>query len=507
VPAAIRRRELLAAAGVLAVARPDRALAAATWVERTDPADLDLLEAAALLRARRLSALELARACLRRAEARNGGPPTFDGTPTAINAWARLYPELALRHARAADRRLARGRRDGAPLLCGVPVALKDLYSVRGLPLTASSRVLAGKVAAESAAVWARLRAAGMVLLGHTHTHEFGAGPTTDQVGNPWRRALSAGGSSGGSAAALAARMVPAATGTDTGGSLRFPASFCGLSTIKPTLGLVPTSGVIPVASSLDHAGPMARTVADCAALLQTMGAGAWLPRLATRPRSGSRPLAGLTVAVTDRLPAAVLEQDVAEGFDAARRSLESLGARVVALPAPPSASVLEAGYSTVFGTELWTYHERFAPRAALYRPAVAELVATAAATAGAGYAEAQAGRAAVTAAWTRWFADRGVDLILEPTTPFSAPPRGAGYGAGYPELAALLPFASLWNATGFPVVSLPAGIGPRDRLPVSVSLIGPPRSDAVAVRAAVDLQGRALPPPDFAVLDTRLEG
>lgn len=506
VPAAIRRRELLAAAaGALAVAGPKRALAASTWVEHTDPAHLDLLEAAALLRARRLSAVELTRACLRRVEARNGGPPTFDGTPTAINAWARLYPELALRHARAADLRLA--RRGQAPLLCGVPVALKDLYSVRGLPLTASSRVLAGEVAAETAAVWARLRAAGMVLLGHTHTHEFGAGPTTDQVGNPWRRALSAGGSSGGSAAALAARMVPAATGTDTGGSLRFPASFCGLSTIKPTFGLVPTSGVIPVASSLDHAGPMGRTVADCAALLQTMGAGAWLPRLATRPRSGSRPLAGLTVAMTDRLAAAVLEPDVAEGFDAARRALESLGARVVALPAPPSASVLEAGYATVLGTELWTYHERFAARAALYRPAIAELVGAAAAKAGAGYAEAQAGRAAVTAAWTRWFADQGVHLILEPTTPFPAPPRGAGYGAGYPELVALLPFASLWNATGFPVVSLPAGIGPRDRLPVSVSLIGPPRSEAAAVRVAVDLQGRALPPPDFAVLDTRLEG
>ncbi|MBA3262014.1 MAG: amidase, partial [Thermoleophilaceae bacterium] len=273
---------------------------------------MGLVEAAALLHARQLSAVELARACLERIEVRNGGLLSFDGAPKAINAWVRLYPEVALRHAHAADRRLASGRR--APLLCGIPLGLKDLYAVRGLPLTASSRVLEGNVASESSAVWARLRAAGMVLLGHTHTHEFGAGPTTDQVGNPWRPARSAGGSSGGSAAALATRMVPAATGTDTGGSLRFPASFCGLSTIKPTYGLVPPAGLIPVASSIDHAGPMARTVADCAALLQTMGAGAWLPRLATGPRTGLRPLAGLTVAVTDRLPDAAMQADAADG-------------------------------------------------------------------------------------------------------------------------------------------------------------------------------------------------
>jgi aspartyl-tRNA(Asn)/glutamyl-tRNA(Gln) amidotransferase subunit A len=506
-PAAIRRRELLAAAGALALGRPDRALAAAAWANRIDPADLGLLEAAALLRARRLSSLELTRACLRRVDAVNGGSPTFDGTPTAINAWARLYPEVALRHARAADRRLARGRRAGASLLCGIPVGLKDLYSVRGLPLSASSRVLAGERAAESAAVWARLRAAGMVLLGHTHTHEFGLGPTTDQVGNPWRRARSAGGSSGGSAAALAARMVPAAIGTDTGGSLRFPASFCGLSTIKPTRGLVPTTGIIPVASSLDHAGPLARTVADCAALLQAMGAGAWLPRLVTRSRARVRPLAGLTVALTDRLPAGLLEPDVAEGLDAARRALEGLGARVLALPAPALASVMEAGYSTIFGTELWTYHQRFATRAGLYRPAIARLVAAAAAGSGIGYAEAQVGAAGVTAAWEQWFAGQGVHLILEPTTPFPAPPRGAGYDAGYPGLVALLPFASLWNSTGFPVVSLPAGIGSRSRLPVSVSLIGPPRSERTTIAAAVDLQEHALPAPDLRLLDTRLEG
>src|SRR4051812_366132 len=211
----------------------------------TDPADLGALEAARELRARRLSARELLAAVLARIEARNGGPPTFDGAVDAVNAWARVYPEEAEAMARAADERLAR-EGEGAPLLCGVPVALKDLYAVAGLPVTASSRMLEGNVASEDSVAWARLRAAGMVLVGHTHTHEFAFGGTTDQVGNPWDLARSAGGSSGGSAAALAARMVPAATGTDTAGSVRIPAAMSGISSIKATHGRVPIGGVRP---------------------------------------------------------------------------------------------------------------------------------------------------------------------------------------------------------------------------------------------------------------------
>src|SRR3954467_15295109 len=143
----------------------------------TDPADLGALEAARELRARRLSARELLAAVLARIEARNGGAPTFDGAVDAVNAWARVYPEEAEAAARAADERLAREGED-APLLCGVPIGVKDLYAVAGLPVTASSRMLEGNVAGEDSVVWARLRAAGMVLVGHTHTHEFALGGT-----------------------------------------------------------------------------------------------------------------------------------------------------------------------------------------------------------------------------------------------------------------------------------------------------------------------------------------
>ena len=195
-------------------------------------ADLGVLDAAAKLRAGDVSAVELLEACEARIAERNGGEPSFDGAPDAVNAWARLYPERALEAARAADERLAR-EGDAAPLLCGIPIGVKDLYGVAGLPLTASSRVLEGTVADEDAVAWARLRDRGMVIVGHTHTHEFAAGGTTDQVGNPWDVSRSAGGSSGGSGAALAAGMVPAALGTDTAGSLRIPAALSGVSSIK----------------------------------------------------------------------------------------------------------------------------------------------------------------------------------------------------------------------------------------------------------------------------------
>ncbi|MBV9805329.1 MAG: amidase, partial [Solirubrobacterales bacterium] len=217
-----------------------------------DAADLGVLEAVSLLRSGRLSATELTDSCLRRIEERNGGAPTLDGAPDAINAWVRLYPDTAREQAAAADERRAR-EGDVAPLLCGVPIGLKDLYAVAGLPLTASSRVLdSERLAAADSPAWAALRGEGVVLLGHTHAHEFAAGGTTDQVGNPHALDRIAGGSSGGSAAALAARMTPASLGSDTCGSLRIPSACCGTCAIKPTHGRISLQGIVPLAPSLD---------------------------------------------------------------------------------------------------------------------------------------------------------------------------------------------------------------------------------------------------------------
>jgi aspartyl-tRNA(Asn)/glutamyl-tRNA(Gln) amidotransferase subunit A len=451
-----------------------------------DPADLGVREAAAALQSRALSATELTEACLRRIDERNGGAPTFDGAPDAINAWARLYPEIAREQAAQAD---ARRSREGAeaPALCGIPLGVKDLYGVAGLPLTASSRVLKDNVADADATVWARLRDQGMVLVGHTHTHEFAAGGTTDQVGNPWALNRVAGGSSGGSAAALAAGMVPAAIGSDTCGSLRIPSSCCGTSTIKPTHGALPLDGVIPLAPSLDHPGPMARTVADCGALLTAIGG---LPT-PSEPRPGRRPLEGMTIALTDRTESAEVQAPVATAFEQARRACESLGARVIEAAAPWAFDWSDL--SVILLTEVWRYHEQFAERHDRYRPAIAEFVeASQHFTHPEPYDAAQARRDEGAAIWEQWFKDGGIDAVLEPTLPIEPHGRGPGYdgghagGVGDPMIA----LTALWNLTRMPVVALAVTWS------AGVSLIAPTGREAPLVQAAIDLQEHALAPP-----------
>jgi aspartyl-tRNA(Asn)/glutamyl-tRNA(Gln) amidotransferase subunit A len=464
----------------------------------TDPADLDVLEAAALLRVGELSAVELTDACLARIEERNGGPPTPDGAPDAINAWARVYPELARDQATAADERLAR-EGAGAPLLCGIPLALKDLYGVAGLPLTASSRVLEGNVAESDAVAWARLRDRGMVLLGHTHTHEFAAGGTTDQVGNPSALERVVGGSSGGSAAALAAHMAPAALGSDTCGSLRIPSACCGTSTVKPTHGRIPIEGIIPLAASLDHVGPMARTIADCAAVLEALSAdgpetspltppAAPLGELPLAPRPEHRPLAGTRIALTDRTEHVDIEAPVAVAFEAAVAAAQRLGAEVVDLPAPWTFDWDDL--SVILMSEAWAYHAQHSELSDRYRPALGEFVEIASNfTSVVPYLAAQERRAQGTQAWEDWFVANGVDLVLEPTLPIVPYERGPGYdrghagGPGDPMIA----LTSLWDMTGMPVAALPV------TWEAGVSLVAPGGQEARLVQAAIDLQEHAL--------------
>lgn len=461
----------------------------------SNAADLGLCEAAAALAAGRLSPIELTEACLDRVAALNGGPPTFDGAPDAVNAWVRLYPEAALEQATAGAQR--RAREGGqAPPLCGVPLAVKDLYGVAGLPLTASSAVLDDHVAGADATVWSRLEAAGMVLLGHTHTHEFAAGGTTDQVGNPWALDRVVGGSSGGSAAALAARMVPAALGSDTCGSLRIPSACCGTSAIKPTRGRLPLDGVIPLSYTLDHPGPMARSVADCALLLGAMdgdgaGDGPGSPGFALDARPGPGPLAGLRIACTDRLDGLDVEPAVAEAFEEAQAACAALGAELVSRPAP--AALRWDDLTRILLSDAWAYHARFADRHDRYRPAIAEFMEAARTfTDAQAYIHAQQRRLRLTAEWERWFAHEAVDLVLEPTLILTPPARGEGYerghagGAGDPMIA----LTALWDMTGTPVVALPV------TWQAGISLIAPSGGEAVAIQAGIDLQEHRLAPP-----------
>jgi aspartyl-tRNA(Asn)/glutamyl-tRNA(Gln) amidotransferase subunit A len=477
----------------------------------TDLTRLGVSEAVDLLAQRGASATELTTACLARIRDCDGAH-SHEGDAVSINAWVRVYEEDAIAAAAQADERLGAGggRRTGTtPALTGIPVGLKDLYAVAGKPVTASSRLLED-VPGEDCDVWKRLAAAGMVLLGHLHTHEFAAGGTTDQVGSPWARERSAGGSSGGSAAALAARMVPAATGTDTAGSLRIPSACSGTSTIKPTRGRVSLAGVVPLSWSLDHAGPMARTLADCRLLLAAMAGpdrGRAESALHTvkpatpRKRGSSRPLADVRLAVSPRVNDVSLDSDVAAGFELALDVCRQLGASIVE-PRPPDArSDVGDDFLDVLTTEMLVYHRRFDDRRELYRPALREWVEEGErrCVSGEAYVAAQQRRREVTAAWAAWLDEHRLAALIEPTIPTVAPLRGDGYDHAGTDYA-LISLTHFWDWTGFPVAALPAGVG-RSGLPVGVSLIGPAGADWELLSLGVALQAElGVPdPPTFA--------
>jgi len=445
-------------------------------VTATDPADLGVSEAASLLSAGSLSSLELVEACLRRISERDG-THSFEGDPASINAWIRVYEEDAVAAAKRADE-VPAGER---PPLNGVPVGLKDLYAVAGKPLSASSRVFED-VPERDSDVWANLKAAGMVLLGHTHTHEFAVGGTTDQVGSPWALDRTAGGSSGGSAAALAARMTPAATGTDTAGSLRIPSALSGTSTIKPTYGTTSLSGVVPLAPSFDHAGPMARTLEDCALLLAAL--------TGSEGTDSAEGLEGARLAVSPRVETVELDPDVARGFDSALEACRALGAEIVEVPAPATELDVAEDYLRILWAELAAWHRRFADRRELYRPALREWVEQGEAQTDSAIdlAAAHVRRREAIEVWRAWFDQHRVTAVIEPTVPVVAWERGDGYDRAGSDVV-LISLTSYWDWTGLPAVALPAGVGSDSGLPVGVSLIGSWGTDWKLLGRGVHLQ------------------
>jgi aspartyl-tRNA(Asn)/glutamyl-tRNA(Gln) amidotransferase subunit A len=295
--------------------------------------DLTVAELAAKLIAREVSAVETAKHFLARGAAHE-----------ALGAYLAIDEDVTLAQARTADERIGAG--DESPLL-GVPIAHKDIFVTRDFPSTAGSRMLQDYRSPFDATVVSRLAAAGAVTLGKLNCDEFAMGSSNENsayrpVHNPWDLSRIPGGSSGGSAAAVAARLVPAATGTDTGGSIRQPASFCGVTGIKPTYGRASRYGMIAFASSLDQAGPMARSARDCALLLSAM-CGPDPDRDSTSldvpaedfTRSLDDSLAGLRIGVPDEFFGAGLAPDVRAAVDGALAEYQKLGATLVAISLP----------------------------------------------------------------------------------------------------------------------------------------------------------------------------
>ncbi len=254
---------LAGAAGSLGIAA-QQGEAGSSQRRDDDVTKLSIREAAELVRRKKISPVELTQACLARIERVN----------PRLNTFITLTAESALAEAREAESDIQRGRWRGP--LHGIPVALKDLFDTAGVKTTAASAVFKDRVPTEDAEVVRRLKAAGAVLLGKNNMHEFAFGGTSvvthfGPVHNPWEPGRIAGGSSGGSAAGVAAELFFGTLGSDTAGSIRQPAAYCGMVGLKPTYGLVSTRGVIPLSWSLDHVGPITRTVADAAIMLQTI--------------------------------------------------------------------------------------------------------------------------------------------------------------------------------------------------------------------------------------------
>ncbi|MXY53332.1 MAG: Asp-tRNA(Asn)/Glu-tRNA(Gln) amidotransferase subunit GatA [Gammaproteobacteria bacterium] len=444
-----------------------------------------LSELRAELAARRVGAVELAQACLDRIAAQ-----------AHLNAFVSTCPERALARAEAADRRIAK---EGQTALVGLPFAHKDIFCVQGLPTTCASNMLADFVAPYDATVAARMDAAGAVLVGKTNMDEFAMGSSSEtghlgSVRNPWDTGRVAGGSSGGSAAAVAAGLVPAATGTDTGGSIRQPAAFCGVSGLKPTYGRVSRYGMIAFASSLDQGGPMARTAEDLRLLLACMegrdprdSTSADVPP--TAAEATPRPLRiGIPGEYWD-----ALGTDMGTALDAARRGIEGLGHNLAAVSLPHTRAAVAAYYvisSAEASTNLSRYdgvrygHRASAPKDLedLYRRSRSEgfgdevkrRILTGAYTLSVGYYDAYYQKAQRVRRLIRQdFLDAfaSVDAILAPVTPtpaFELDAMQADPTDMYRQDAFTVP-ASL---AGLPALSVPCGqIG---GLPVGMQLIGP---------------------------------
>lgn len=446
-------------------------------------ADLGIVEAASALESRQLSSEELVRSCLERITGRND----------RFGAFIRVYEQDALQSAREADARRASG--STGPLV-GIPVALKDVIAVAGKPLTADSAVLEGNIPRSDATVWARLRAAGMVLVGHLHCGEFAYGHWGV---NPWGASISPGGSSSGSGIALAARMVPAALGTDARGSIRMPAAFNGITAVKPTFGAVSTAGCIPITFSFDTVGPMARSAADCAAVLAVIAGRDPRDRLTRsqppvssyelRPRSGVRPLRRVRIGFPELTKR--LSPGVSEVFDRFVDDFRRLGADCVPFEWPPSP-LEQSGdgglgdWVHILGAEAAVIHEQFAGREHLYRDEFRRLFMPMMRAANAvDYVRAQVERTELVSTWMSLFADLRISGVLHPACASEAYRAGEDVS---PDVFKQLMFG-VWNDANFPVVSLPAGLSSTDGSPVGMQLVGVPFSERSLLQTAVDIQ------------------
>jgi aspartyl-tRNA(Asn)/glutamyl-tRNA(Gln) amidotransferase subunit A len=455
----------------------------------SDPAGMNLKDLAAAIRRRKVSSVEVTKALLAR----------IDQWQPSLNAFARVEAEEALKSAKAADRALAAGKAKGP--LHGVPLAHKDMYYSKGKLAECGSKIRKGWIAPATATAVERLEAAGSFRLGAVNMVEFAYGPTghnvhTGNVCNPWDVGCITGGSSSGSGSAVAARLVPAALGSDTVGSIRLPAHFCGVSGFKPTNGRVSRANAMPLSFTLDTVGPLARTAEDCALILSVIaGPDPLDPTTATAPKwnakAAGRAPRGLTVGIPKSFYVDDLESDVAEALDDAIATFKTLGVKVVQVDLPDQVMVAAAAM-IILAVEAATYHAPWLrARPHDYGPQVRNRLQNGLAYSAIEYLEALRWRAHALEAHLA--AIGKCDAVLAPVSRAVAPTIAetdiGGAGNAEAIIQGLTRFMRPINYLGLPALVIPAGFGARN-MPIGLQLIGRPFNDETVAALGIAYQG-----------------
>jgi len=449
----------------------------------TDLAFASIADLARLYRKRKLSPVEVTKVMLTRIEKLN----------PKLNAYLTVTSQVALAQAKKSEAELfaRKSRRDRGPLH-GIPISLKDNIYTKNIRTTAGSKILNDFVPDHDAAVWSKLKDAGAILLGKTNLHEFAYGVTTNNphfgpTRNPWDLARIPGGSSGGSAAAVAAGLCYASIGTDTGGSIRIPAALCGIVGLKPTLHRVSVDGVLPLSPTLDCVGPLARTTADAALLFEII-------RLEPSRKSKNGEPAFKSGKFSLGIPREfffdVMSEEVQKVFDAALQSLRKLGVKTKPISIPLMNETEDAG-NQIAWPEATRYHLEsgwYPARAADYSEDVRNRVELGTKVSAITYLQALEKRDQFIRQFHAALENSSVDALAVPTTPIPAPligeeqtPIGA---TNHPTRALLLRLNRPANLAGIPAISIPCGFT-NAPLPVGLQFIGAANSDSLLLRIA----------------------
>ncbi len=459
-----------------------------------DLTSLNLYEAAELLKTRQISPVELTQAQLRR----------IAQLDPRLNCFITITPELALQQARQAEIEIGQGNYRGT--LHGIPLALKDLYETQGIRTTAGSTFFADYIPEADAAVVQKLKDAGAVLVGKLNMHEIALGVTNENPHygdccNPWDLTRITGGSSGGNAAALAAGLCMGAMGSDTGGSVRIPASLCGVVGLKPTYGRVSLRGVIPLSWNLDHAGPMGRCVRDVAILLQTVAGydpqDAWSVEMPVGdylglPEDGIKGWR-IALAANDYFTdPEIVDAEVHEAVGHAARAFEDLGAVVEKVPFPNAREAAMANGLMTPSDVAAFHHQRLDENPQGFGADVLKRLQIGAAYSSTEYIQARRMQTILRCQFNEFFNE--FDLLLTPTTPITAPERGSADPFDRPRL--LTRFTAPFNLTGLPALSVPCGWS-SEKLPIGLQVVGKSWAEAKILTAGrLYEQARGLPIP-----------